>query len=109
MILAASQMSQKDELLITGFIFLAISVIWLLVGFLFWPASQTQLRWGKGGRGAPVSRVGFLAWGLWFGVFGSALIFGGYGIISGPLVMLIAVAGFFALVAAGYYDNYRRR
>ena len=108
MIFATSQMTQKDEGFLTGIIFLAISVLWFAV-FLFWPRSQQNVCWGKGGRGAPVSRVGWAAWAVGFALVGLMAIYGTGGQLPVWFLATLGIAAFLVIMAAGYYDNRSKR
>jgi hypothetical protein len=66
-----------------------------------------RISWGRFGGGVPVSRIGFAAWGLAFGIFGLAAILNGCGVLSSSHVPFMLLAGFLVVVTAGFYDTYR--
>ena len=68
-----------------------------------------RIRWGRFGGGVLVSRLGFAAWGLAFGIFGLAAILNGCGVLSDSGVPFFLVTGFLVVVAAGFYDTYRNK
>ena len=68
-----------------------------------------RISWGRFGGSVPVSRLGFAAWGLAFGIFGLAAILNGCGVLPSSDVPFMLVAGFLVVVAAGFYDTFIHR
>jgi hypothetical protein len=91
-------------------------IMLVLAGFNFFIAifqprflHKFRIRWGRFGGNVIVSRLGFAAWGLAFGIFGLAAILNGCGMLSNAQVPFMLLAGFLVIAAGGFYDTYRHR
>jgi len=87
------------------FIIVAIQPGWLRRRRYF------HARWGFGSSsGAPVSRLGGMAWGLAFAAFGAVSVFNGYcGILPKSRVFPILFAAFGLVFVAGIADSYKHK